>query len=229
MDSQVARVDNSDPEYETATIADALSSTERRSDVLIIGPTLSNKDEIAFDLLAESWNEETAPFAVTATDSEQTLRSRFGEFVPRGRSATEFYVIDCSESSDAESESACSVASPADLTGVGICLSKGYDHHGTGGDRCVLIDNLSTLLIYSDVGRIYRFLSMINSRIAEVGDTTVQLLDADAISSKDKNKLFQLFSTIIQVRMESGTMLFRLRGDTNTEWYEYRRLERENE
>ena len=225
----MARVDNSDPEYETATIADALSSTERRSDVLIIGPTLSNKDEIAFDLLAESWNEETAPFAVTATDSEQTLRSRFGEFVPRGRSATEFYVIDCSESSDAESESACSVASPADLTGVGICLSKGYDHHGTGGDRCVLIDNLSTLLIYSDVGRIYRFLSMINSRIAEVGDTTVQLLDADAISSKDKNKLFQLFSTIIQVRMESGTMLFRLRGDTNTEWYEYQRLERENE
>ena len=69
MDSQVARVDNSDPEYETATIADALSSTERRSDVLIIGPTLSNKDEIAFDLLAESWSEETAPFAVTASDS----------------------------------------------------------------------------------------------------------------------------------------------------------------
>jgi len=229
MDSQVARVDNPGTEYETATIADALSSTERRSDVLIIGPTLSNKDEIAFDLLAESWNEETAPFAVTAADSEQTLRSRFGEFVPRGRSATEFYVIDCSESSDAESESACSVASPADLTGVGICLSKGYDRHGTGGDRCVLIDNLSTLLIYSDIGRVYRFLSVINSRIADVGDTTVQLLDADAIRSEDKTKLFQLFSTIIQVRMESGTMLFRLRGDTNTEWYEYRRLERENE
>ena len=225
----MARVDNSGPEYETATIADALSSTERRSDVLIIGPTLSNKDEIAFDLLAESWNEETAPFAVTAADSEQTLRSRFGEFVPRGRSATEFYVIDCSESSDAESESACSVASPADLTGVGICLSKGYDRHGTGGDRCVLIDNLSTLLIYSDVGRIYRFLSVINSRIAEVGDATVQLLDVDAVSSEDKNKLFQLFSTVVQVQTEAGTMLFRLRGDTNTEWYEYQRLERENE
>jgi len=229
MNSLVARVDNSAPEYETATIADVLSSTEHRSAILIIGPTLSNKDEIAFDLLAESWNEETAPFAVTAADSEQTLRSRFGEFVPRGRSATEFYVIDCSESSDAESESACSVASPADLTGVGICLSKGYDRHGTGGDRCVLIDNLSTLLIYSDIGRVYRFLSVINSRIADVGDTTVQLLDADAIRSEDKTKLFQLFSTIIQVRMESGTMLFRLRGDTNTEWYEYRRLERENE
>ena len=225
----MARVDNSGPEYETATIADALSSTERRSDVLIIGPTLSNKDEIAFDLLAESWNEETAPFAVTAADSEQILRSRFREFVPRGRSAAEFYVIDCSESSDAESESACSVASPADLTGVGICLSKGYDRHGTDGDRRVLIDNLSTLLIYSDVGRIYRFLSVINSRIAEVGDATVQLLDVDAVSSEDKNKLFQLFSTVVQVQTEAGTMLFRIRGDTNTEWYEYQRLERENE
>ena len=131
--------------------------------------------------------------------------------------------------SDSASESACSVASPADLTGVGICLSKGYDRHGTGGDRRVLIDNLSTLLIYSDVGRIYRFLSVINSRIAEVGDATVQLLDVDAVSSEDKNKLFQLFSTVVQVQTEAGTMLFRIRGDTNTEWYEYQRLERENE
>ena len=55
------------------------------------------------------------------------------------------------------------------------------------------------------------------------------MLDADAISSEDKTKLFQLFSTIVQVRTEADTMLFRLRGDTNTEWYEYRRLERENE
>jgi len=226
----MAGVDNSGGEYETATLADVLPSPQRRSDVLVIGPTLSDKDEIAFDLLAERWQDgDTNPFVVTASDSARALRSRFQGFVPRGRSAADLYVIDCSESPDAESQSTCSVGSPADLTGVGICLSKGYDHYGTRGNRRVLIDNLSTLLIYWDVGRIYRFISAINSRIAEVGDATVQLLDTDAISSEDRSKLFQLFSTIVQVRMEAGKMLFRLRGDTTTEWYEYKRLERENE
>lgn len=219
--------DNSDPEYATATTADIVPPREYHSDILIIGPTLSDKDKIAFDLLAESWKENANPFVVTATEPERTLRSRVQEFVPPGRSAADLYVIDCSESTSSESQSTCSVASPADLTGVGICLAKGYEKYGTSGKRRILIDNLSTLMIYSEIGRLYRFVSTINSRSAQVGDMTVQLLDADTIKSEDKTKLYQLFSTVIQVRMESGKMLFRVRGETNTEWYEYRSPERE--
>jgi RecJ-like exonuclease len=75
--------------------------------------------------------------------------------------------------------------------------------------------------VYSDVSRIFRFVSTINNRVTELGDITVQTLDTDAIDTVSKNKLLQLFSTVIQVREDDGKTLFRVRGETETTWAEY--------
>lgn len=220
----MARTDSPDQRHRTSTLRDVLDPDDHDSNILVVGPALSEKDQVAYELLAGSWTSGRSPFAITATDAEPAFRSRFEQFVPTGGSVDDVYVIDCAESSPTETHedrSTCGVSTPADLTGIGICLAKGYDQYDTGGGRRVLVDNLSTLLIYSEMDRVYRFLSTINRRVTDVGDGTVQLLDQDALASTDRSKLFTLFSTVIEVRSENGSTLFRVHADTQSEWHEF--------
>lgn len=217
----MAKVTSEETTIRKQTVADVLPNSMGGSDVLVMGPTLSDKDEIAFEILADSWVAGREPFVITATDTDAQFRERFESFVPDGHRADELYVIDCTEQTPS-SQSSCSVNSPVDLTGIAVCLSKGYDQYGGGGRR-VLLDTISTLLIYSNMERVYRFISKLNSRTSELGDSTVQLLDSDAIDSEDRNTLFQLFPIVVEVRDESDTTLFRVRGDTETGWYEFQR------
>lgn len=209
---------------ERADISEILPEETLKSNILIVGPTLSEKDTIAFDLLAESWAAGHPPFVITATDAAEQFRTRFDSFCPTDRRVEDLYVMDCTETSQDEATTetpTCMVSTPADLTGVAICLSKGYDTFGSPGGRVTLLDNLSTFLVYSDVDRIFRFISAINNRVTNLGDITVQLLDTDAIDTVNKNKLLQLFSTVIEVREEGGKTQFRVRGETQTSWAEY--------
>lgn len=220
----VSRTDAQETANERVSVDEVLGPVDPDSNILVVGPTLSEKDSIAFDVLARSWSNDAPPFVITTTDSSPAFRSRFAPFVSPPSRVEDVYVIDCLESSQSggsEHPPTCEVGTPADLTGIGICLSKGYDRYGGGNRRRVLVDNLSTLLIYSDVERVFRFLSTINGRITQLGDGTVQLLDRDAVDSADEHTLVQLFSTVIEVRNETDATLFRLRGDTQTPWYEY--------
>ena len=223
----MAQVTSEDATIGKQTVADVLPDSSGESDVLVVGPTLSEKDRIAFDILADSWQSGRAPFVITATDTDAQFRDRFEPFVPAGHRTEELYVIDCTEQTP-DSQSSCSVHSPVDLTGVAVCLSKGYDQYGSGRRR-ILLDTISTLLIYSSMERVYRFLSKLNSRASELGGSTVQLLDSDAIDTEDRNKLFQLFPIVIEVRDEADTTLFRVHGDTETSWYEFQPMEGERQ
>lgn len=209
---------------ETARVLEVLPPEALESSILVMGPTLSKKDAIAVELLVESWTAERPPFAITAAEPEGSFRSWLADLLPSNRNVDDLYVIDASESSGSSNGAdrpACASATPADLTGIGICLSKGYEQFGRPGGRVVLLDNLSTFLVYADIERIFRFVNTINNRVGELGDITVQLLDTDAVDSTDRSKLFQLFQTIIQVKDEAGRTLFRIQGDFQTDWYEY--------
>lgn len=211
-------------QHVTERVLDVVPAETLESDILVMGPTLSKKDEIAIELLAENWTQDRTPFAVTATESAASFRSRLAATLPSDRDVEDLYVIDAAESSgtgDAANLPGCASTTPADLTGVGICLSKGYKQFGTPGGRVVLVENLSTFLVYSDIERIFRFVNTINNRVTELGDITVQLLDTDAIDSKDRRKLLQLFATVIEVKERSGETVFRLRGDVQTDWHGY--------
>lgn len=213
-----------EPPTQGTRVSEMLPDESLKSNILICGPTLSKKDTIAFDLLAENWTADRRPFVITAADKADPFRSRFDTFSPQDDAAENLFVIDCAQGgtdNGATEEPTCMSGNPADLTGVAICLSKGYKQFGSPSGRIILLDNLSTFLVYSDIDRVYRFISTINNRVTEFGDITVHLLDTDAIDSVDKNKLLRLFPTVIQVRENDGKTQFRVRGDTETTWTEY--------
>lgn len=219
----MARTDEASTSYDTATVGDVRAPADLGATVLVTGPTLSNKDAVAFDLFGDGWTD-ARPFAITATDPAAAFRDRLRPYVPAGRRAEDVYVIDClevSNSTDSDDPHTHGVGTPADLTGIGIALSKGYERYGTG-QRRVLLDNLATLLVYSDIDRVYRFVDVVTSRLTDLGNTSVHLLDGDTVEGTDRNKLIQLFSAVIEVRSEGDTTLFRVRDGTGaSEWYEH--------
>jgi hypothetical protein len=219
----VSRASETGSDAELARVSDVVPNDARSSDTLVMGSTISQKEEIAYELLADSWATDSAPFVITATDPMTEFRSRYRPYVPGDRSVEDVYVIDCLNmgASDDTGSNGCSLSSPADLTGIGICLSKGYESHGAPGGRKLLLDNLATLLIYTDLERVYRFVSTINTRVGEMGDSTVQLLDSDSLEGPDRHKFYNLFPTVVEVKTTSDRTLFRVRGRSQTPWYEY--------
>jgi hypothetical protein len=208
-----------------ARVVDVLPSAAPRSDVLVLGPTLSDKDRLAFDLVIAAWQDGGVPFVVSATEAAREFRSRFDGVLPAELSAAAAYVIDCTEATTADDTTddlTCRAASPADLTGVSICLSKALERFEPTDGRRILLDNIATLLIYSEFDRVYQFISAINRRADDANLGTVHLLDTDAIEATDRRKLFQLFPTVVQVRQNGERPLFRVRGRSESPWYEYR-------
>jgi hypothetical protein len=218
------RPDDEAQAVEPARVVDVLPSAATRSDVLVLGPTLSDKDRLAFDLVIAAWQDGGEPFVISATDTASEFRSRLAAAVPADLAAEAAYVIDCTEtatSAGATDDATCTAASPADLTGVSICLSKGFERFEPAEPRRILLDNIATLLIYSDVERVYQFISAINQRADDANLGTVHLLDTDAVEAADRSKLFQLFQTVVEVRQEDDTPRFRIRGQSDSPWYEY--------
>lgn len=84
---------------------------------------------------------------ITATDTADQFRTRFNTFSLPNSCVEDLYVIDCSESGRDKGVTetpTCMSATPTDLTGFGICLSKAYKEFGTPGSRVSLLDNLPT-------------------------------------------------------------------------------------
>jgi KaiC/GvpD/RAD55 family RecA-like ATPase len=194
--------------------------------LLVMGPALSGKSRVAFDLLADAYDVDACPCVITATDSAPQFRTRFDPYVDSEYSAENVVVIDsCASASSREASDSrtFTVGSPADLTGLGIQLSKVFGQlpkERREGSR-VLIDSLSSLLVYSGIERLFKFVNIVNRRVTEAGGSTIHLLDTDAVEAQHRQQLLQLFSTVIDVRDDAGETEFRLRGAETTDWQGY--------
>jgi KaiC/GvpD/RAD55 family RecA-like ATPase len=68
-------------------------------------------------------------------------------------------VVDCTPSGSREGPNVASVGSPADLTGTSIPVSEFFESAGEA--PVVLVDSLSTFLVYADEGPLFRFLQTV--------------------------------------------------------------------
>jgi len=211
---------------EVAGIEAVLPPGTPTDNLLVMGPALSGKNRIACDLLGDAFAEDAQPIAVTATDTASQFRTRFEPYVSADHHVEDVLVIDAlADASDpsARADRTLTVGTPADLTGIGVQLSKALERlpPARREGACVLVDSLSTLLIYSDIKRLFRFVNAINRRLNEAGCRTVHVLDSDAVDSQHRQQLLQLFSTAVDVKEEAGQTKCRVRGERTTEWHEF--------
>ncbi|WP_162562316.1 DUF7504 family protein [Salinigranum rubrum] len=182
------------------------------SNVLVRGPSLAGKRDIALELLAALAPDER-PVVVSAADDAANVRRRL--VATEGADLSDdCYVVDAVRSqvsgqavtrTDGGDRRTWYASSPSDLTGIGISTTDALSAvHAEGKRPRVVVDSPSTLLQYNDIERVYRFLHVLNSRVRALDGVTIQIIHADAHTDREVATLAHLFDSVVDVATETS-------------------------
>ncbi|ESP88055.1 RAD55 family ATPase [Candidatus Halobonum tyrrellensis] len=186
------------------------------SNVLFTGAPLTGKRELALDVLAEGTRNGEGAIMVTTKDNAERLLDRFGRRVdyegkPVGVVDTVTHQHGVGDELD---EGVKYTSSPVDLTGIGIKFSEFLEefHNDRGIERNrVMLHSLSTLLMYTDLQTVFRFLHVFTGRVQSVNGLGLYCIDSTAHDDQTINTLKQLFDGVVETR-EDDEPKIRLAG-----------------
>lgn len=196
------------------TLPLATERFESGQSVLVAGPALTGKRRILFSLLGET--RDRSVILVTTKRQAGAFRQ---ELVGNVQSDEEWDIrtVDCVSKrsglqGDEESAEIAYVNSPGDLTGVGIAVS-GFmqEFHEAHRDARLGLHSLSTLLMYTDLQRVFRFCHVLTGRIqaSEFGG----VFTLDTTHGSDVVETLQgLFDVLVQVQEGEEGPKLRVRG-----------------
>lgn len=170
------------------------------TNLLIIGPPLSDKRELGFDLIAHGLGQDEAAVVLTTTDPASRVQERLSR--RDGVNSATVGIVDCvSKHQGLElDDEATHATAPDDMTGAGIGLA---DHLGTYEDGefdgiRVLVSTLSPLLIYANVETAFRFLHVCTTRTTNADGIGIHLLDANVHDEATVSTVMQLYDGVIR-------------------------------
>ncbi|WP_246999873.1 RAD55 family ATPase [Halosolutus gelatinilyticus] len=187
-------------------LADVLPDAELDpgSNVLIAGPPLTGKRQIALDILASGADRGDGSIIITTKDSADKV---LDEYTAQVDGDADIGVVDCVTKQRGigavDDDSRIKYASsPVDMTGIGIKLSEFLQEFYEGRGRTesrVLLYSVSTLLMYSNLQTVFRFLHVFTGRIQSAEALGVYVIDSTAHDDQTMNTLKQLFDAVIEV------------------------------
>jgi KaiC/GvpD/RAD55 family RecA-like ATPase len=202
--------------YELGPGLDA--EVEPGTNVLISGPPLTGKRQLAMESLVHGTKNGEGAIVVTTKDGAERVLEDYDERVPiDGKPVA---VVDCVTRQQGvndvlEDERVKYTSSPVDMTGIGIKLSEFlqafYQDRGIQQNR-VMLYSLSTLLMYSDLQTVFRFLHVFTGRIQSVDGLGLFAIDSTAHDDQTMNTLKQLFDGIVTTHEDEEPDI-RLAGD----------------
>jgi hypothetical protein len=193
-----------------------LAETAPGTSLLVAGPPMTRKRRLLYRLLAGVDADAVRGLVTTRLDAEGVV----GEYrsVDPGVREDRLAVVDCVTDQRATGfdtdrdpgPNRTYAHDPGDLTGVGIGVSEYMRRAHERDEGFVLgVHTLSTMLMYADLQRVYRFVHVLTSRGAAAGFGSVYVLDE---SADDPGMIAQPFDGLVAVRdAESGTEV-RVRG-----------------
>jgi KaiC/GvpD/RAD55 family RecA-like ATPase len=188
------------------------------TNLLLAGPPLTGKRSLALDLLAAGSERNEGAIVVTTKDSAERVLDQYGTRVDY--EGLPFAVVDCVTRQQGvgdvtETELLKYASSPLDMTGIGIKLSEVlqlfYADRGIERNR-IMVHSLSTLLMYSDLQTVFRFLHVFTGRIQSVDGLGLFAIDSTAHDDRTLNTLKQLFDGVITTSEDAEPVL-RVAGD----------------
>jgi len=175
------------------------------TNLLVAGPPLSGKRRLALSILAHGSARGEGAVVVTTRDSADRVLSDYEQLVSNPETV-DVGIVDCVTKHQGRSARDTDVvryaSSPEDMTGIGIKLSEFVEgfrvDRGLDNNR-VMVDSLTTLLMYSDVQTVFRFMHVITSRIENADALGVHVIESTAHTDETLNTLKQLFDGVVEV------------------------------
>ncbi|MFC7186593.1 RAD55 family ATPase [Halorubrum yunnanense] len=172
------------------------------TNILLTGPPLTGKRSMMMDVLAEGTDRGNGAIVVTTKDGADRVLKDYEKRTPYDGKPVA--VVDCVTRqqgvSDArESDRIKYASSPVDMTGIGIKLSEFLQAFGDRGieENRVMVHSLSTLLMYSDLQTVFRFLHVFTGRIQSVNGLGLFSIDSTSHDDQAMNTIKQLFDGVI--------------------------------
>jgi len=175
------------------------------SNLLVSGPPLSGKRRMALEILADGSDRGEGVIVVTTRDSANRLLSDYEALVSDPQSV-DIGIVDCVTKHQGRTARDTDIvkyaSSPEDMTGIGIKFSEFVKEFQTerGIENVrVLVDSLSTLLMYSDVQTAFRFMHVFTSRLENADAMGLHTIESTAHDEEALNTLRQLFDHAVSV------------------------------
>jgi KaiC/GvpD/RAD55 family RecA-like ATPase len=176
---------------------------EPGTNLLLTGPPLTGKRSMMMDVLAAGTDSGDGAIVVTTKDGADRVLRDYEKRTPyEGKPVA---VVDCvtrQQGGDTrESDRIKYASSPVDMTGIGIKLSEFLQAFGDRGieENRVMVHSLSTLLMYSDLQTVFRFLHVFTGRIQSVNGLGLFSIDSTSHDDQAMNTLKQLFDGVIKI------------------------------
>lgn len=199
---------------------------EPGTNLLVAGPPMTGKRNLALEVLAHGSRQGDGTIVVTTKDGGEDVRATLRELLGREESGP-LGIVDCVSKQQgmnpASSDDIAYASSPVDMTGIGIQLSEFlqsfYEDRGVRRNR-ILLHSLSTLLMYSNLQTVFRFLHVFTGRVQSADALGVFVIDSTAHDTQTMSTLKQLFDGQIEVReADDGGSELRVTGaGQNTDW-----------
>lgn len=174
------------------------------TNILVTGPPLSGKRSIALEILAEGTRHDEGAIVVTTKDSGRRVFDEYARHVDyTGKPVA---IVDCVTRQQGvndvhDGDRIKYTSSPVDMTGIGIkfseFLQEFYANRGIEQNR-VLMHSLSTLLMYSNLQTVFRFLHVFTGRVQSVDGLGLFCIDSTAHDDQTMNTLKQLFDGVLE-------------------------------
>jgi len=183
-------------------IDDVLEGVDAGTNLLVTGSSVTDRDTFVRDCVSTGLDAGEGVVYVTTNGSGPEIVDRYAD-----HDLSRFAVVDCVSENRSlgereESEIIRETGSPSDMTGIGIEVSdvlEGFwEVRGIERNR-VFLDSVSTLLMYSDLETVFRFLHVFTGRIRSVGGLGLFVIDPGMHDQKDLSTLRQLFDGTVRV------------------------------
>lgn len=195
-----------------------LDGVDGGTNVLVTGSAVSGKHDFVRRTISAGIEGDDGVVYVTTNEPADEVLDEYDYDESR------FAVVDCVSESQGvgettESETVRVAGSPSDMTGIGIKVSDVLDEfwetRGIERNR-VCLDSVSTLLMYSDLETVFRFLHVFTGRVRSVGGLGVFLIDPGMHDEKDYSTLRQLFDATVE--FDDGRVRVNGFSDEPTDW-----------
>jgi KaiC/GvpD/RAD55 family RecA-like ATPase len=190
------------------------AEVEPGTNILLTGPPLSGKRALCLDLLASGTEDGQGSIIVTTKDSADRMLEQFAERT--SYESRPVAIVDCVTKQQGdevpERNRVKYASSPVDMTGIGIQLSEYlqafYQDRNITQNR-VMLHSVTTLLMYSDLQTVFRFLHVFTGRVQSVEGLGLYCIDETAHDQQTLNTLKQLFDGVVEMQ-EEGEPVVRL-------------------
>ncbi len=203
---------------------------KKGSNILLIGPPMSGKDAILNHIMHHGLTKnENAVMMVTTCESAIHILESFKENkldLPLSR----LRFVDCVSkilgSAPVETDNIKIANSPTDLTGIGVKISQFFEEFFMNKNIQKIqlhINSLSTLLMYSNIQTIFRFLNVITGRIKVAGALGIYVIDSGMHDEQAIATLKQLCDGMIEIKSENDRNFIRMVGlfPKSSPWFDY--------